>query len=203
MNLQFSKASQLQIDTAIRDSKKQARRKEMDAALKVWSRQVRDADKNTCAWCGGKTSLQAHHIVARALASHAGQLDLRNGMCLCYRDHIHRLKQDPDGYVKMRDNYLAKKGLSYEELRLVCGHHGGAKLNAEEISLMRLAMEKKAIAPAVQRKIVVERQTKYIASHFDGKFADALREIDRLKKEVAELRAMLDNVSQSNLKKGA
>lgn len=145
MPLKFSKASQLGIDpslaSSINDSRKVSRRKALDKALTVWSRIVRARDKH-CAWCGTTERGQAHHIVARSMCSTAGSLDTNNGMRLCFRCHIHRLKADPDAYIAMRDAYLKKRGLDYERLRATCGRRGSRKLGEWEIDLMRHELER-------------------------------------------------------------
>ena len=82
----------------------------------VWSLTVRFHDNNQCQWCGSFNNPQAHHIVARGRLKGKvfGCFDIRNGMCLCYHCHMHRLKRETDEYNEIRDNYLHGKGLNYK-----------------------------------------------------------------------------------------
>ena len=87
--------------------------------LKVWSTFVRRRDDYTCQWCGKRDPANhAHHIVARSLSNTMGWLAHVNGVCLCYRCHIHRLKADPDAYIAWRDRWLESRGLTIEWLRV-------------------------------------------------------------------------------------
>ena len=87
-----------------------------EACHKAWSLAVRERDKR-CVWCASKKKLQAHHIVAVSLSNAYGRYDLLNGMTLCFRCHIHRLKNEVDDYIAVRDSFLAEKGLIYQQLR--------------------------------------------------------------------------------------
>lgn len=84
----------------------------------LWSLAVRTRDEWTCQWCGKQDRKNhAHHIVSRALCGTNGSFEVENGMTLCLREHLFRLKADPDAYIAFRDTWLKKQGLDYHELR--------------------------------------------------------------------------------------
>lgn len=58
---------------------------------KLWSEGVRSLGR--CEKCGTTTRLTAAHIVSRR--HRATRWDLRNGVCLCYRCHIHWAHTEP------------------------------------------------------------------------------------------------------------
>jgi len=85
---------------------------------KLWSSIIRNRDGYKCQWCGKVSNKNhAHHIVAKSLSNPLGFYDLRNGMTLCYRCHIFRLKSETDEYIELRDVWLKKRKLNYGELR--------------------------------------------------------------------------------------
>jgi 5-methylcytosine-specific restriction endonuclease McrA len=88
-----------------------------EACGNLWSRIVRKRDGYQCQWCGGKDLPAGHHIVQRSLSNVAGHYDPDNGVTLCNDCHIYRLNSDPLGYLSWRDEWLAKRGLSFESLR--------------------------------------------------------------------------------------
>jgi hypothetical protein len=113
--------------------------------LKVWGRLVRDRDGNRCQWCGSPGN-QPHHIVARSICCRLGWIDLRNGITLCFRCHIYRLKADPDSYIEMRDQWLMRKGMSYSELRTIFGQRQNKITDAElEMAINILTNNKKCV----------------------------------------------------------
>jgi hypothetical protein len=152
--LRLSKLAQLGSDHTIR---KEARRDIFERLNTAWSILVRRRDKK-CAWCGTWKRLQAHHVVARGIANNRGHIETANGMALCYACHIHRLKRDPDGYCKMRDKWLAARGLSYLEMQLRYASTGGAtcpKYDNAELEAMVLQLERQAhCGPRKARKAV-------------------------------------------------
>lgn len=96
------------------------RRKWITACLDLWSLYVRSRDGYKCQWCGKYDKKNhAHHIVARSISNTMAQFDVNNGMTLCYKCHIHKLKADPDEYIKFRDEWLFKRGLDYRHIRLL------------------------------------------------------------------------------------
>lgn len=178
--LKFSKQSQLHCaDLGERSSK--VERKELDKLLANWSLEVRRLAKNKCEWCGTTKQPQAHHIVARSLCSHAGQVMLANGMCLCFRCHIHRLKADVDGYIQVRDEVLKRRGVSYQELRIKCGRQflGKAGVPANEVA-----------------KIVHEAREKHINTVFENKLTKVLNENAELKRQISELKETIANLER-------
>jgi len=178
--LKFSKQSQLHCsDLGERESK--LKRKDLDKLLVNWSLEVRRLAGNKCEWCGTTKKLQAHHIVARSLCSHAGQTMLANGMCLCFRCHIHRLKADVDGYIQVRDEVLKRRGVSYQELRIKCGRQflGKVGVPANDIA-----------------KIVHEAREKHINTVFENKLTLALNENAALKRRITELEETVANLER-------
>lgn len=119
----FSKAAQLGLLDkkgnllSAKKIRSKARRNYLDRALVAWSIIVRRRDRGICQWCGSSERVQAHHIVARGIANNAGHCALDNGMTLCYQCHFHKLKQDAEQYVVMRDEWLKARGLNYNEMR--------------------------------------------------------------------------------------
>lgn len=86
--------------------------------LKLWSKKVRKENNYKCAWCTRENPLNhAHHIVARSISNIYAWFDLHNGMVLCFRCHIYRLKAEPDDYIAVRDSHLTEKDLTYQELK--------------------------------------------------------------------------------------
>jgi len=84
----------------------------------IWSRLVRHRDGYVCQWCSKvHKNNHAHHIVAKSMCGVIGLFDLRNGMTLCYRCHMFRLKSEVDEYIVVRDRFLKKHGLTYDQLR--------------------------------------------------------------------------------------
>lgn len=67
---------------------KKSLNKKLDA---LWSQQVKERADNCCEKCG-KPDPQAHHIVPRTHRS--VRFDVRNGVALCYRHHIHWAHKD-------------------------------------------------------------------------------------------------------------
>jgi hypothetical protein len=86
------------------------------ALLHEWGKRVRDRDHNTCQWCGDFGN-QPHHIVPRSVCSRPGWFDLENGVTLCVKCHIFRLKSDPDEYIAWRDEWLKCRKLDYWEMK--------------------------------------------------------------------------------------
>ena len=105
-------------------TKQRIRRCWINACLDLWSILIRHRD-GKCIWCGSVNNLHAHHIVSKALlgGNLAGYLDLCNGMTLCFKCHIHRLKSEPDEYIAMRDKWVNKNNyfVTYEALRVNYG----------------------------------------------------------------------------------
>lgn len=87
--------------------------------LKFWSLRVRQAEGYRCQWCGKKSIRNhAHHFVPRSICNLYGLFDLRNGVTLCYRDHLYKIRDYPDEYIKFRESYLMEKyNITYEQLR--------------------------------------------------------------------------------------
>lgn len=107
-----------------RRSKPNKARSECRKADKAWSDEVRQKDGFRCQWCiyrgipaQPNNHNHAHHIVSRAVCGKKGRHDPENGMTLCFHDHYFRLKQDVDGYIKFRDEWLKSRGLTYEDLK--------------------------------------------------------------------------------------
>ena len=102
------------------ETPQQIRRKWIDDTLSYWSLLIRGRDKD-CQWCHGSVCgsyrLQAHHIVARGISNQSSWFLLDNGMGLGFKCHIERLKQYPDEYIKFRDLWLAKRGVTYNDMR--------------------------------------------------------------------------------------
>jgi len=85
---------------------------------KLWSNVVRTRDGFACQWCGKVSNRNhAHHIVAKSLCNKIGFYDPRNGMTLCFRCHIVRLKSEVDEYIAFRDKWLARRSMNYVDLR--------------------------------------------------------------------------------------
>jgi len=116
--MQFLKKGKRRKIKAKRWTTQKIRRAYLNAIHDVWSLCIRYRDER-CVWCGSTNMLQAHHIVAKSMLGGKlpGLWDYDNGMSLCYRCHIHKLKADPDAYIEVRDNFLISKGLSYQILR--------------------------------------------------------------------------------------
>ncbi len=89
------------------------------ATLVLWGKLIRDRDKY-CQWCRGSNRITAHHIIARGITpgNKLAWFDLNNGVTLCYRCHIHRLKAMPDEYIIFRDDWMLKRGLNYQKMRI-------------------------------------------------------------------------------------
>lgn len=98
--------------------------------LQKWGRAIRNRDGHRCQWCNAPGN-QPHHIIPRSACCRLGWFDLRNGVTLCYRCHIHRIKQDPDTYISWRDTWLAGRGLSFDKLRLIFGNRQNKCSNSE------------------------------------------------------------------------
>lgn len=122
-----------------KDSPRYQRRKlEMDV-LKLWSVKVRERDDNTCQWCTSKNRIQGHHIVARSIANRLGWFEISNGVALCMKCHIFRLKSDPDAYIEWRDRWLAQRGMTYPALRSKFQHR--VKVSVSDLLIMKIAMQ--------------------------------------------------------------
>jgi hypothetical protein len=141
--MDLSKKAQLK--SYIRDSSKtnhQVLRKTMQDCHDLWSTIIRTRDKYICQWCGGKNKTQAHHIVAQSLCSIIARYDKKNGMTLCHACHLHRLKTEPDEYIAMRDEWLAKRGLNYQTMRTIfCAR---SKTNISELEILKGELQKEA-----------------------------------------------------------
>jgi len=59
---------------------------ELKIKLQQWSRNVKLNWNYTCAICGSRKKLQAHHIIPKALIPEY-ELVLENGLCLCETCH--------------------------------------------------------------------------------------------------------------------
>ncbi len=71
--------------------------------FKSWANFVKDIYEGSCAKCGAKEDLHAHHIVPKRVDQTLAN-DLNNGMCLCRECHyeIHRLlENNPDEYAQL------------------------------------------------------------------------------------------------------
>lgn len=105
-----------------------ARKKELHT---LWSKAVRLSHNYMCQWCAydGKINRNAlnhaHHIVAQSLCGNYGRFEIENGMTLCFKCHIDRIKSQPDEYVVMRDDFLKKRNINYFEMK--------QKFNADRI----------------------------------------------------------------------
>lgn len=62
---------------------------------KIWGQKIRE--KGQCEKCGTTNNLQASHIIPRQV--YATRWDLLNGICLCYRCHIHWAHKYPHDFV--------------------------------------------------------------------------------------------------------
>jgi hypothetical protein len=102
--------------------KKSAKSRWKSKCLRVWSEIVRAGGR--CERCGAPAR-DAHHIIPRGTSPTMGWFDLRNGIALCFQCHSvhgpHSL--DVDEQIAFRDwvrGWLARKGVDYEVLRVVC-----------------------------------------------------------------------------------
>jgi len=117
-------------------SKQKKRTIEINKLLGLWSKIIR---KNTpyCVWCGATDRLQAHHIVSRGITKnnkHSWFL-IENGMTLCYKCHMFRIKSDVDEYIKTRDDYLKSKNLNYFDMKKM--YQVTSKLRNDDLALIR------------------------------------------------------------------
>jgi len=108
--------------------------------LQEWSRIIRDRDK-TCQWCNSRHLLHSHHIVSRSICNLYGLFDPLNGVTLCYRCHIHRLKSEPQEYVKFIEAWLTERDLTYDYLRDL--YRPIVKLSREDYSAKLKELERK------------------------------------------------------------
>lgn len=96
---------------------KSARKKELH---KLWAEHCKERDNGSCQWCGKRPKpqgLHAHHVVSVGISGNAGRFEIENSMALCMKCHIYRLKDDVDGYIRFRDDWLMKRGLNYFDMR--------------------------------------------------------------------------------------
>jgi len=113
---------------------------------KVWSLLVRHRDGYRCQWCGKvHKNNHAHHIVARSICSIPGHFDVRNGMTLCYRCHMFRLKSEVDEYIVVRDKFLKKHKINYDDLRYEFSKHPKWILDDYLVKLNELTKKVKRI----------------------------------------------------------
>lgn len=139
-----------------KDSSQKERSKWVKKCTDIWSKLVRHRDKHKCSWCGKEANDQAHHIVPRSACSTMGSLDLRNGMTLCYKCHIHRLKADPDAYVLMRDSWLRVRGLTYSYLQTICTAKGKTSLG--DLKLMHKTLNDQLLKILVIKEDETEKE---------------------------------------------
>jgi hypothetical protein len=97
---------------------KSKERKALENKLdKAWSLAVRKGGQCEYEGCGKRDSLAAHHIFGRA---HKGtRWDIRNGVCLCYRHHIHLAHRDPaifNDWIKEKKGQGAWDRLKFKAL---------------------------------------------------------------------------------------
>ena len=143
--LRFSKRKQLgaRARNKLGESPQKQRAKTVKRCLELWSLLVRWRDEYTCQWCGSKNRVQAHHIVARSLCSVFAYFRVDNGVSLCQKCHLHRLKADPDAYIEFRDRWLAKRRLQYQTMRR---EYSIGKLTDAELIVLEMDLKRKVDA---------------------------------------------------------
>ena len=126
--------AQKKIEMLVSLKPREFRLKVAEEMLSLWSEILKLREGKVCVWCDSTNIIHGHHIFARALCDRVGWFDYDNGMPLCYRCHFHRMKQEPDEYIEIRDEYLSKKGLTYADLR---ARHGRRhRIYEEELLLI-------------------------------------------------------------------
>lgn len=138
--LPLSKARQLGTDHTVR---KTARRALLLRLNHAWGVCVRRRD-GKCVWCGTSKRLNAHHIVARGRGNNQAHCEVENGMTLCFQCHIHRLPREPDEYIRMRDAWLAGRGLDYQAMLIRYTMGMGTTLDNDELEVVVVELERRA-----------------------------------------------------------
>jgi len=104
--------------------KKSAKRRWKEKCLRLWSETIRARAKGKCERCA-QPARDAHHIIPRGTAPSMGWFDLNNGVALCFQCHrVHGAHSlDVDEQIAFRDwakGHLARKGVDYEVLKVMC-----------------------------------------------------------------------------------
>lgn len=84
----------------------------MTSGRTLWRNEIKRKFNSTCSICSSKEEIETHHIVP-VCESPERELDLNNGVCLCYPCHkfAHELlKQNKDEYITMIE--FLKRGIS-------------------------------------------------------------------------------------------
>ncbi len=88
-----------------------------DMADRLWATAVKADWANTCAICGIRSSLDAHHLIPRQHTAY--RYDLRNGICLCARCHVWDVNRSPHqsaiGWLMWLDSHHHALSLWYHE----------------------------------------------------------------------------------------
>ena len=106
------------------------RRKQIKKLDKLWSLKIRS--KGACEICSKGEGLAAHHIHPRT--KYNTRFDLENGICLCYRHHIHFAHKDVIEFSEFIKERLGQK--KYDDLRIRANMSGkGQDLTAIEMDL--------------------------------------------------------------------
>lgn len=66
-------------------NKRKQERKETKKKFKEWSNAVKSVDNKSCAICGAKKYIHAHHLFPREI--HKFRFDVANGVSLCAKHH--------------------------------------------------------------------------------------------------------------------
>lgn len=75
----------------------------MTSSRTLWRNKIKQKFDSTCAICSSKEEIETHHIVP-VCESPERELDLNNGMCLCYSCHkfVHEvLRRNNNEYIEM------------------------------------------------------------------------------------------------------
>ena len=73
-----------------------------EAAIDIWSVQVREEADGKCVICG-KTNVNAHHLISKASHPHLA-LEKNNGLCLCEDHHLFNREIAGHGSTHVCDN---------------------------------------------------------------------------------------------------
>jgi hypothetical protein len=93
----------------------------------LWKAQVKERAGNFCEKCGKPgPGLHAHHYIPKGSTKLA--FEIRNGVCLCYRHHIHWAHIDVEGF---RDWFMAHRPEDHAYITQE-GHRGSLKRSLAE-----------------------------------------------------------------------
>lgn len=99
----------------------------------LWAIKVKERAGWKCEVCGktptnnkGTILLQSHHVIPRT--NYATRFRLENGVCLCYKDHIHYAHKDAMGFADWFRKHRPHDAALIEGLR-----YNQVKNNYEEI----------------------------------------------------------------------